>query len=176
MFKSNLKKFLIICGIVLILYALTYINQKYIKNSALYNDTLYNNDLATKIDNNDLSRVDYDFINADLNNIDDILKEQVNLEMDRVKKTNYYGIAEKIYSNKINEIIRVLNDKLDDEDFYRLELDLEEFQKNIDFAIIDLDNTIESSIEFEFYKNKYLYEEKQKKCRDILETYKGFLK
>ena len=176
MFKSNLKKFLIICGIVLILYALTYINQKYIKNSALYNDTLYNNDLATKIDNNDLSRIDYDFINADLNNIDDILKEQVNLEMDRVKKANYYGIAEKIYSNKINEIIRVLNDKLDDEDFYRLELDLEEFQKNIDFAIIDLDNTIESSIEFEFYKNKYLYEEKQKKCRDILETYKGFLK
>ena len=120
--------------------------------------------------------IDYDFIVKDLDSIDDILKEQVNLEMDRVKKTNYYKIAENIYSNKINEIVRVLFDKLDEEDYALLESDIEEFQKNIDFAITNLDNTIESSVEFEFYKNKYLYEEKQKKCRDILETYKGFLK
>lgn len=176
MLKSNIKKFFVILGIVIVLLLLTYINQKYIKNSAMFSDSLYNNDLAIKIDNNDLANINYNFINEDLNNIDEILKEQVNLELDRVKKASYYGIAEKIYSNKINEIIRVLNDKLDDEDFYRLESDMDEFQKNIDFAIIDLDNTIESSLEFEFYKNKYLYEEKQKKCRDILETYKGFLK
>ena len=175
MLKSIIKRVLIISIILLILYSLTYINQNYIKSSASFSDSLYNNDLIINIDKNDISKIDYDFIVKDLDSIDDILKEQVNLEMDRAKKTNYYKIAEDIYSNKINEIIRVLYDKLDEEDYNILESDIEEFQKNIDFAITNLDNTIESSVEFEFYKNKYLYEEKQKKCRDILETYKGFL-
>ena len=156
MFVKSIKNFLVIISIVLVLFILTFINQKYIRNSTLFNDVLYNNDLATKIDKNDLSNVNYDFINEDLNTIDDILKEQVNLEMDKVKKANYYGIAENIYSKKIYEIIRVLNDKLDDEDFFRLESDMDEFQKNIEYAIIVFDNTIESSVEFEFYKNKYL--------------------
>ena len=176
MLKSTIKKILIIVIILSILYLLTYVNQNYIKNNASFSDSLYNNDLTIKIDKNDIAKIDYDFIVKDLDSIDDILKEQVNLEMDRVKKTNYYKIAENIYSNKINEIVRVLFDKLDEEDYALLESDIEEFQKNIDFAITNLDNTIESSVEFEFYKNKYLYEEKQKKCRDILETYKGFLK
>ena len=176
MLKSTIKKILIIIVILSVLYLLTYVNQNYIKNNASFSDSLYNNDLTIKIDKNDIAKIDYDFIVKDLDSIDDILKEQVNLEMDRVKKTNYYKIAENIYSNKINEIVRVLFDKLDEEDYALLESDIEEFQKNIDFAITNLDNTIESSVEFEFYKNKYLYEEKQKKCRDILETYKGFLK
>ncbi len=175
MYKNIFKRLFILLGLIVVLLLLTFINQNYLKNNNIFNNTIYSNELTIKIKNNDLKDVDYKFINNDLNNIDDILKEQVNLDVDRLKKTEYYGIAENIYSNKINEIVRVLNDKLDDEDFHRLELDIDDFQKNIDFAITDLENTIESTVELEYYKNKYLYEEKQKKCRDILETYKGFL-
>ncbi len=175
MYKNILKRSIILIVFILVLLALTFINQNYIKNNNIFNNNLYSNELSNKIKNNDLNEVNYKFINDDLNSIDDILKEQMNFEVDRLKKTEYYGIAENIYSNKINEIVRILNDKLDDEDFHRLELDIDDFQKNIDFAITDLENTIESTVEFEYYKNKYLYEEKQKKCRDILETYKGFL-
>lgn len=173
--KSFLKNILIIFAIVIILAIITFINQYFFKNRQYNINDVYTNELSNKIINNDLSGVNYDFINKDLNSIDNILNEQVNLDLDKVKKTKYYSVAESIYSQKINEIVRVLNEKLDNEDFYRLELDLDEFQKNIDFAISDLNDTLDSSIEFEFYKNKYLYEEKQKKCRDILESYKGFL-
>ena len=175
MYKNIFKRLFILLGLIVVLLLLTFINQNYLKNNNIFNNTIYSNELTIKIKNNDLKDVDYKFINNDLNNIDDILKEQVNLDVDRLKKTEYYGIAENIYSNKINEIVRVLNDKLDDEDFHRLELDIDDFQKNIDFAITDLENTIESTVELEYYKNKYLYEKKKKKCRDILETYKGFL-
>ena len=175
MYKNIIKKIIILVFIISALLILTYINQNYIKNNTLFHDDLYKNELSEKINSNDIDDINYAFLNSDLNSIDDILKEQLNSDVDRLRKTKYYAIAENIYSNKINEITRILTDKLDDEDFLRLQLDLEEFQKNIDFAIIDLDNNIESSVEFEYYKNKYLYEEKQKKCRDILETYKGFL-
>ena len=173
--KSFFKNLAIILLVVIILFIFTFINQNFLKNGQSGFNDIYTNELAKKITNNELSDIDYDYINKDLNSIDDILNEQVNLDLDKVKKTKYYSIAENIYSQKINEIVRILNDKLDNEDFFRLELDLEEFQKNIDFAISDLRDTLDSSIEFEFYKNKYLFEEKQKKCRDILETYKGFL-
>lgn len=173
--KSFFKNLAIILLVVIILFIFTFINQNFLKNGQSGFNDIYTNELAKKITNNELSDIDYDYINKDLNSIDNILNEQVNLDLDKLKKTKYYSIAENIYSQKINEIVRILNDKLDNEDFFRLELDLEEFQKNIDFAISDLRDTLDSSIEFEFYKNKYLFEEKQKKCRDILETYKGFL-
>ena len=173
--KNFFKNLGFILLVVLVLIIITYVNQNFFKNSQSGFNDIYTNELANKITNNDLADVNYDYINKDLNSIDDILNEQVNLDLDKVKKTKYYSVAENIYSQKINEIVRILNDKLDNEDFYRLELDLDEFQKNIDFAISDLKDTLDSSIEFEFYKNKYLFEEKQKKCRDILETYKGFL-
>lgn len=169
------KRIVILFFIILVLILLTFINQNFIKNNIIYKNDLYKNELSEKINKNELDGINYDFLYRDLNNIDDILKEQLNSDVDRLKKTKYYGIAENIYSNKINEITRILTDKLDDEDFRRLQLDLEEFQKNIDFAIIDLEKNIESTVEFEYYKNKYCYEEKQKKCRDILENYKGFL-
>lgn len=175
MYKNYFKNILIILGIVLVLIAITFVNQNYFKNTQNRDNYIYSNELSEKISKNDLEGINYDYLVKDLNSIDEILIEQVSLDIDKVKKTKYYSIAENVYSQKINEIVRVLNDKLDDEDFYRLEQDLDEFQKNIDFAITDFNNTLESSIEFEFYKNKYLYEEKQKKCRDVLETYKGFL-
>ncbi len=173
--KNVFKKIFILVIIIAILLLLTFINQNYIKNDILFSDDLYKNELSEKINNNDIDDINYDFLYKDLNSIDDILKEQLNSDVDRLRKTKYYAIAENIYSNKINEITRILTDKLDDEDFLRLQLDLEEFQKNIDFAISDLEKNIESSVELDYYKNKYMYEEKQKKCRDILETYKGFL-
>ena len=109
--------------------AATFVNQNYFKNSQNRFNDIYSNELSEKVLKNDIEDVDYDYILKDLNNIDDILIEQVSLDIDKVKKTKYYSIAENVYSQKINEIVRVLNDKLDDEDFYRLEQDLEEFQK-----------------------------------------------
>ena len=103
MYKNIIKRSLILIGFILILLILTFINQNYIKNNNIFNNQLYSNELSNKIKNNDLKEIDYKFINDDLNSIDDILKEQVNLDVDRLKKTEFYGIAENIYSNKINE-------------------------------------------------------------------------
>ena len=174
-FKNNFLKIFIVLLIVIILFIATYINQNIIKNNVIFSENLYNNELSTKITNNDLNDIDYNFLNNDLNSIDDILNEQLALSLDKSRKSEYYSIAGNIYSQKINELTRVFNEKLDDEDFERLQNDLDDFQKNIDFAIEDINNTIESSFERKYYTNKYLYEEKQKKCRELLETYKGFL-
>lgn len=173
--KDTIKNFIVILSIVVVLILLTYYNQFYIKNTDVTYSELYKNELATKILNNDIDDVDYEYLNKDLTNIDDILKEQISLDIDMVKKTEYYNIAQNIYSKKINELVRILNDKLDDEDFNRLQLDIEDFQKNIDFAITDIKNTLDSTVDIKYYTNKYLYEEKRKKSREILETYKGFL-
>ena len=49
------------------------------------------------------------------------------------------------------------------------------FNKNIDFAVDDFHNKLESSVDADLYIKKYIFEEKQKKCHEIIETYKGFL-
>ncbi len=173
--KNFIKNLIVLSIIVLILLLLTFINQFYFKRNTINYDKYYKNELAIKIYNNDLNGVDYNFLNNDLTSIDDILKEQLSYDIDMIKKSEYYNVAQNVYTQKMYEIVRVLNDKLDDEDFNRLELDIDDFQKNIDFAISEIQNTLDSSIDIEYNTNKYLYEEKQKKCREILETYKGFL-
>lgn len=172
--KNYIKNLIRILCIVFVLLVITLINI-FNKNIAERPEVLYKNELSTKITNNDINDINYEFLNKDLNSIDDILKEQLSLELDTRKKTQYYMKAQEIYSQKINEYMMVLNYKLDDEDFHRLELDIDDFQKNIDSAIEDISITLDSSIDIELYTNKYLYEEKQKKCREILESYKGFL-
>ena len=173
--KNFIKNLIVLSIIVLILLLLTFINQFYFKKNTINYDKYYKNELAIKIYNNDLNGVDYNFLNNDLTSIDDILKEQLSYDIDMIKKSEYYNVAQNVYTQKMYELVRVLNDKLDDEDFNRLELDIDDFQKNIDFAISEIQNTLDSSIDIEYNTNKYLYEEKQKKCREILETYKGFL-
>ena len=68
-----------------------------------------------------------------------------------------------------------ISSSIDNEDFNLFQSDIDEFQKYIDLAIIDINNTLESPLDVDYYVNKYLYEEKQKKCHEILENYKGFL-
>ena len=174
MFKNAYKNFIIVIPLIVVLSIITVFNVNN-KNNYRINDQVYKNELSKKIASNDIDDVNYDFLNKDLMNIDDIMKEQVSLELDNKKKSKYYEIASNIYSNKINELTMVLNYKLDDEDFYRLVIDLDDFQKNIDFAVEDLNNKLDSTLDIELYTNKYVYEEKQKKCREILETYRGFL-
>lgn len=174
-FVNNIKSIFLICLIVLLLLILTYVNQNFIKDSFVQEEVLYENLLAKRVSENDVDNIDYNFLSEDLNSIDGILKEQLALNLDRNRKSKYYSVAEKIYSEKINELTRILNEKLDDEDFNRLQLDLDEFKTNIDYAVEDIKNTLESTVDIEYYTNKYIYEEKQKKCRELLETYKGFL-
>ena len=66
-------------------------------------------------------------------------------------------------------------EKLDDEDFMHLQDDLDEFYKNLDNASDEIKLTNESTIDAEYYVKKYFYEEKQSKCRELLNNYKGFL-
>ena len=167
-----------ILGIIIVialLIIITSINQRFINGTFVFKEKLYENELAKKVTNNDVADVTYDFLNDDLNSIDGILKEQLSLDIDKNKKCEYYRIAKDVYTEKINELTMVFNSRLDDEDFERLLIDLDDFEKNLDFAIEDMDRTLESSFDKEYYTNKYLYEEKQKKCREILEAYKGFL-
>ena len=173
--KNNMNSIFFIFLLILFFIILTYINQNFIKSSFAFEAEVYKNDLVNKIDSNNISDIDYKYLLKDLDNIDIILKEQLSLDLDKNRKSKYYAVAENVYTNKINEITRILNEKLDDEDFERLLLDLDDFQKNIDFAIEDIQNKLESSTDIKLYINKYLYEEKQKKCREVLETYKGFL-
>ena len=73
------------------------------------------------------------------------------------------------------EIVSILNNKLNDEDFEILENDISEFEKNLDFAATEMQKSIVSSIDLEFYKNKYLYEEYRQKYISYLNIYKGYL-
>lgn len=173
--KYNKKVILGIIIVIALLIIITSINQRFINGTFVFKEKLYENELAKKVTNNDVADVTYDFLNDDLNSIDGILKEQLSLDIDKNKKCEYYRIAKDVYTEKINELTMVFNSRLDDEDFERLLIDLDDFEKNLDFAIEDMDRTLESSFDKEYYTNKYLYEEKQKKCREILEAYKGFL-
>ena len=173
--KYNIKVIVGIVLVIIVLIAITLINQRFINGTFVFKEKLYENELAKKVSNNDVANITYEFLNDDLNSIDGILKEQLSLDIDKNKKCEYYKIAEKVYTEKINELTMVFNSRLDDEDFERLLVDLDDFDKNLDFAVEDMNRTLESSFDKEYYTNKYLYEEKQKKCREILEAYKGFL-
>lgn len=173
--KNNKNVIIGIFILVFILLLLTLFYQNVIKRNFSNYEILYDNKLATMIMENDVDGVDYNFLIDDLNSIDGILKEQILFEFDKNKKKTYYSIAEKIYTEKMHEYISILNRKLDDEDFGLLQLDIDDFEKNLDFAIEDMQKSLESTFDIEFYANKYLYEEKQSKCRELLETYKGFL-
>lgn len=173
--KYNIKVLVGILVVIALLIAITSINQRFINGTFVFKEKLYENELAKKVTDNDVDDVTYALLNDDLNSIDGILKEQLSLDIDKNKKCEYYKIAEEVYTEKINELTMVFNRRLDDEDFERLLVDLDDFDRNLDFAIEDMDRTLESSFDKQYYTYKYLYEEKQKKCREILEAYKGFL-
>lgn len=173
--KNFLKTFITVSFIAILLVVISFINVNVLKVKR-EEQRIYKNEVSILLDNNDIESIDYDFILNDLNRLDNVIIEQLNLDLDIKKKTEYYSFAQNIYTNKINEIVRVLNDKLDDQDFEALLLDIDEFYKNIDFALEEIKNTNKSSIDVDYNSNKYVYEEKQKKCHELIENYKGFLK
>lgn len=170
-----LKNIFMILLIVLLLFAFSIINKNFLKDNNIVMKNDYINELSQKINSNDIANINYNYLLNDLNNIDEILKDQLSYDLDIKKKTNYYARAEEVYSNKINEITKILNEKLDDEDFLHLQDDLDEFYKNLDNASDEIKSTNESTIDAEYYVKKYFYEEKQSKCRELLNNYKGFL-
>ena len=172
---KSYKPILIILSFVVVLFILTAINQYFIKNNLFSNDELYDNMLSKKVESRDFSNINYSFLIKDLEYVDNITQEQLLLDTDKKKKSKMYDVAQDLYTHKINEYSSVLNEKLDNEDFNLFQSDIDEFQKYIDLAIIDINNTLESPLDVDYYVNKYLYEEKQKKCHEILENYKGFL-
>lgn len=174
---NRYKKCIVIIFVILVIFMLlTSINVMLHKRNKLIDKDGDLSALTKKINSNDISDVDFDFINKNLNMLDDYIgKEIEKKDYDLKKKSSVYEASEKIYENMMIEIRYVLNEKLDDEDFKLLEKDLDEFNKNLDFAIEDIGNTIKSTIEADYYINKYKYEEKQNKCHEIINTYKGFL-
>lgn len=169
------KKISFVLIIPIVLAVVTFINKNLVKSKLILGEDVYVNALSDKISRNEIEDIDYDFIKKDFDQIDIILKEQIAEPVDKKKKTNLYMIACDIYDNKLNELCRILNDKLDDADFERLNNDIDEFNKNLDFALADIDGKIDSTIDSEYYKSKYQYEEKMNKCHELLETYKGFV-
>ncbi|MBQ2204834.1 MAG: hypothetical protein II411_02935 [Lachnospiraceae bacterium] len=172
---KSYKPILIILSFVVVLFILTAINQYFIKNNLFSNDELYDNMLSKKVESRDFSNINYSFLIKDLEYVDNITQEQLLLDTDKKKKSKMYDVAQDLYTHKINEYSSVLNEKLDNEDFNLFQSDIDEFRKYIDLAIIDINNTLESPLDVDYYVNKYLYEEKQKKCHEILENYNGFL-
>lgn len=162
-------------SIALIFLVISMANRYFVKKNSSEEEKYYKNELSQKINKNDISGINYDYIVNDLENIDKILKEQLAQVEDINKKTSYYYQSQNIYNNKINEIVMILNEKLDDEDFERLNEDLNEFYKNLDYATDEIKKTNTSTIDSSYYTYKYYYEEKQGKCKDLINTYKGFL-
>ena len=175
MFKNYIKNLFIIIIIVILLLVLTYINKNYLRDSINLNSNLYTNELSEKIINNDFNDVGYSFLIDDLNNIDDILVDQLALDLDTKKKTEYFKVAIDIYNHKIDEYSKILKYKLDSENYNLFIIELDEFYKDMNFEVDDFNKKYESSIDIEFNKNKYKYESLQKKCRGIIENYKFVL-
>lgn len=173
--KNNKKVIIFILLIVVVLVSLTIINQNVLNGTLLYEEYLYRNDLATKVDNADYDNINYELIDKDLTDIENILKEQISLNLNNNKIVEYYAVANNIYIEKFKEITIVLTHKLDSETYSRYQMELKDFDDYLQFNIEDLRNKYISTVDYKFYKNKFLYEEKQKKIREILEEYKSFL-
>ena len=171
----NLKKIIFPLLFAIILILLSLLNKTFLKSHFNHNDNIYKNEVSINVQNNNIKDINYDELKADIDSIDAILLEQILLASDKQKKVTCYDVAQNVYSHKINEIVRVLNDKLDDEDFKRLYEELDQFNRDVEFATKEIENTIDSPLESKFYINKYLYEEKLNKCHEILDRYKGFL-
>lgn len=168
------KQYFFIFLFVLFLFVTTQIHEYYIEHNDNQIDINVVNDLQQKIDNNDYDDINYEYLNKNLTDVDSVLKYILNKTKMHSKKTFYYKQASNIYQNKINEIVSLLNLKLNEDDFKILMEDLETFYKEIDNAENEIDVVNDSSTETEYYINKYNYEEKQKKCHELIETYKGF--
>ena len=165
--NKYIKKYFPFILLPIILYIITLVNKIYFKENVLTNrEYILSNNVESS----------YETLINNLDETDSVVALQITNSNDKIKKTEIYRQAERLYKNKTNEIVAILNKKLNDDDFLLLELDLDEFDKNIDFALENFDKTIESTVDSDFYKNRYLYEERQKKVRELVETYKGFLK
>lgn len=174
MIKLNYKNIILPIIFALILFIVSIINTTIkSENRNLHGE--YKNTIKEKILSNDFNDIKYKNIIEDFEYIDSMLNKKIAESEDTIEKTKIYETSYNIYKNKLYEIISILNNKLNDEDFGILENDISEFEKNIDFAITEMENKIISSIDFKYYKNKYLYEEYRQKYISYLNIYKGYL-
>ena len=170
---TSIKKLILPILFACTLFIVSIINSTIKGNNNLPSE--YENEIKQKILSQDFDDIKYDNIINDFEYIDNMLHKKINESTDTIEKTKNYESAYNIYKNKMYEIVSILNNKLNDEDFEILENDISEFEKNLDFAATEMQKSIVSSIDLEFYKNKYLYEEYRQKYISYLNIYKGYL-
>ena len=174
--KNNKNVILIICIVIVILIALTIYNQNFNNTDNVLDEELYSNEVSRMVTSGDIENINYEMLLKDFNDFDNILKEQIALNPNRNKQIEYYKTADTIYTNKFEELLKILSVKLDKMQYDELILDISNFNRITNNETISLKNTIESSIEYKLLRNKYTYEVKQAKYKEILSTYKDFLK
>lgn len=176
MIINYIKKFFPLFIFLFILLIITIINKNAILNIPNKNQTYENelNNIIASDDKEKIENINYEFILEDINNIERIIKNSISDAKDINKKASYYDYAQDIFEKKINEIVFILNSKLNDEDFQILFTKLEDFNKELEFECDEISKNYISSLDALFNINKLKYEKKKDFCYEILEFYSGY--
>lgn len=172
---KQLKNVIPFIIIAILLFAFSLFNKYFIKAKKVQ-DVSINKIVSDKVLNNDISDIDYTLLIKNLNELDNTIKLKLVTDEGKKKKVDYYNSAANIYQNKLTEILYILSKKLNNDDYAKILTDIGELNKKIDSEIESISMKYESSIDVEYYSAKYEFEAKQKKCRTLLEQYKGYLK
>ena len=168
-----IKNIIAVIILALFLGIITIFNYYMLTNNYTTSNNSY---LTDRINKNDISNVDYDFIYNDLKRIDIEINKRNISGNDYNELINFYYFAGEIYDNKINELTYVLNNLLDDQDFKSYLNDLEDFNTNLQNETNDIERDYNDEQLVNLYKYKNIYEKRHEKCYQILENYKGYLK
>ena len=173
--KYNKRVLIIIFSFVIILIALSYINASALKNNNSYNEDIYENKLASFVARNEFDDINYDLVKKDFDDMGNIIKEQISLNLENNVESESYIVADKIYTEKLTEFSTILSHKLDTEAYSLYREDLETFGKELSFTLESKKNEILSTTEYVNFKNQYSYMAKQDFLYKMLEKYKTYL-
>ena len=173
---SNNKKIIISIFILLLLLAVyTVYNSSGLRNQHNKEEDIYENLVSKLVADGNYDDINYSMVKKDFDDIGNIVKEQITINLENNVDEESYLVANNIYTEKVTEFTKILNYKLNDEN-YRLYLDdLDTFDKDLKFDLDSKKTEIISESEFIRYKNEYSYQEKQRFLYEMLEKYRNFL-
>ena len=171
----NKKVIISILILLILLSAYTVYNVSGLGDRDSNNEDIYENLVSKLVTNDSFDEIDYYLIKKDYDDIANIMKEQITINLENNIDEKSYIVANNIYTEKMSEFTKIMNNKLDDTTYNMYLEDVESFEKDLNFNLDSKKNDILSEPEFVRYSNEYNYQEKQRFLYDMLEKYRNFL-
>lgn len=171
----NKKVVISILILLLILGAYTIYNVSGLRDRHSKVEDIYANQLSKLVASGSYDDIDYSLIKKDFDDIGNIIKEQITINLENNVDDESFIVANNIYTEKMSEFTKIMNHKLDEETYKIYLDDIDNFEKDIKFNLDAKKNELLSESEFARYKNQYSYYEKQRFLYEMLEKYKSFI-